>query len=632
MAGATFPFPGATPGKAVRCNPAGKPGRRLSDLGTAATLCDVSGTRTSLAALFLAFALPLAGCLLWMLHADAWGLGGRSPVLNYDSAQYALAARELATHGRLATTFALPLELTRHAAPPWPLAVVQPGLVLAEAAIFRMAPKEIRLGGATLIQLSRPDQREWLALVLPFCCFILIGLVLAVVVSRLLHRHAPALPEGRRLVAALTVGLAFYLDPEAQHFAAGGFTELPFTLGLLLALAALALGRTQRSPLLFGLLLGVTGTLHANTLWLAPVLALGAMLLAPRGRRLRALALVLPGYAVPLVPWWLYKWREFGSPTWDLTRFVMWDGVQGRTWFSLYHLPELPLLPTGLEAARLLATKVAANLPRLLLDVFTGPRALWLGAIVVWLLVAWSRRGVRGPASPDGARVSGASGLRPPAVAALAVLTAFAFGVLAAALSIPWLQFVFPARVLLEATGLVALWAVLSSAADLASRPLLRRTLTIAAGLLALGWGSLQTVRGNTEARVASSGRGVPDELSLLQITVLMNREIPADEVVMSNLGPLLAWHATRPVLHLALSPADLEGCRRRLEFRHVLLVFRDPASAWPGWRETVAAPAEAPNRPEWNVRRAREWRTADGFSVIWLELKPPPARLAAAR
>jgi hypothetical protein len=97
-----------------------------------------------------------------MLHADAWGLGGRSPVLNYDSAQYALAARELATHGRLATTFALPLELARHAAPPWPLAVVQPGLVLAEAALFRLAPKEIRVGGTTLIQLSRPTSANGL--------------------------------------------------------------------------------------------------------------------------------------------------------------------------------------------------------------------------------------------------------------------------------------------------------------------------------------------------------------------------------------------------------------------------------------------------------------------------------------
>jgi hypothetical protein len=228
--------------------------------------------------------------------------------------------------------------------------------------------------------------------------------------------------------------------------------------------------------------------------------------------------------------------------------------------------------------------------------------------------------------------VQEAPDLRPPAVAALVVLVAFALGVLTAAVSIPWLRFVFPARVLLEAAGLMALWALVSRLAEPTVRPLLRRALCVAVGLLALGWGSFQTQRGNAEARVASGERGLPGVLSLLQITVLMNREIPAHEVVMSNLGPTLAWHASRPVLHLALSPADLEACRRRLEFRHVMLVFRDVASAWPEWREVVADPARAPDRPEWNVRHVREWRTADGFRVIWLELRPPLPRLAAAR
>ncbi|HVP14514.1 MAG TPA: hypothetical protein VMS88_03155, partial [Terriglobales bacterium] len=212
------------------------------------------------AAILLTLGLPLAGCCLWLMHAGAWNLGGRSPVLNYDAAQYALAAQELATHGRLATTFALPIELARHANPPWPLAAVQPGLVLAEAAIFRLVPP-----------LSRPDQREWLVLVAPFCCFLLIGLLLAMITSRLLRRYASGVPEGRRLAAAMVVGLAFYLDPEAQHFACGGFTELPFTLGLVLACAALALGFAARQPFLFGLLLGVTGSFRANMLGLAPL-------------------------------------------------------------------------------------------------------------------------------------------------------------------------------------------------------------------------------------------------------------------------------------------------------------------------------------------------------------------------
>ena len=41
--------------------------------------------------------IALCGSILWMLHATAWDLGGRSPVLNYDTSQYALAARELQT-------------------------------------------------------------------------------------------------------------------------------------------------------------------------------------------------------------------------------------------------------------------------------------------------------------------------------------------------------------------------------------------------------------------------------------------------------------------------------------------------------------------------------------------------------
>src|SRR5262249_15457537 len=113
--------------------------------------------------------------------------------------------------------------------------------------------------------------------------------------------------------------------------------------------------RASERPFLFGLLLGVTGSFRANMLWLAPLLAAAAALSAPRGRRVRVLALALAGFALPLVPWWIYKWRAFGDPGWDLTRFVVWDDVQGRTWFSLYHLPELPYVPAGAAALQLLA-------------------------------------------------------------------------------------------------------------------------------------------------------------------------------------------------------------------------------------------------------------------------------------
>ncbi|MBI5709903.1 MAG: hypothetical protein HZC42_06305 [Candidatus Eisenbacteria bacterium] len=566
-------------------------------------------TRRSLVAATLTLVMIATGGTLWLLHANAWGLGGRSPVLNYDTSQYALAARELASHGRLATTFALPLELSRHARPPWPLAVVQPGLVLVEAAIFKLAPREASLGGRQLAHLYRPDEREWLVLLLPILCYLAIATLLAFAASRLLRRHAPDLPGPRRTAAAFTLGFMFLLDPEAQHFATSGFTELPFTLGLLAAVVGLAFGWAPRRPLLFGLLLGVTGSFRANMLWLAPVLALAAAMLAPRGRRLRVLVFALSGCVLPLVPWWWYKWRAFGSPSWDLTRFVVWDGVEGRTWFSLYHLPELPPLPAGFAAAKLLAAKTLRNLPALLLASLTGPRALWLGAIVAWLVA-----------------------LRPPralAVPALAVLAAFGLSLALAAVSIPWLRYVFPARVACEAAGLLALWALVARLQPPVAPAAAARALHIVAALLALGWGGFQSARANAEAAATSQERGVPGTLTLLQISVLMNREIPAGEPVMSNLGPALAWQARRPVLHLALSPGDLESCRRRLEFRHVLLVFRDPSRAWPGWTEVVAHPEQAVRNPEWNLARVRVWRSEDGFSLVWFELGPPAVRLA---
>ena len=96
-------------------------------------------TWTLTSGIFVALALLSAGIALWLMHASSRNLGGGADVLGYDAAQYAVAARELAEHGRLATPFALPVELVRANHAPWPLALVQPGLVLAEAALFRIA-------------------------------------------------------------------------------------------------------------------------------------------------------------------------------------------------------------------------------------------------------------------------------------------------------------------------------------------------------------------------------------------------------------------------------------------------------------------------------------------------------------
>jgi len=554
--------------------------------------------------------IALSGSILWVLHAGAWDLGRRSPVLNYDTAQYAVAARELAQHGRLATEFALPLELARHEQPPWPLAVVQPGMVLIEALVLKLVPHSTDGEGRQAGRWARPDQQEWLLLVVPFVCFVMTATSLGLATRHLLRVTVPEQDPVLRSGAGLTLGLVFLLDPEAQHFAVGPFTELPFTLGLMLAVAALALGRASQHPFLFGLLLGLTGLFRANMLWLAPILAAAATLAAPAGGRRRVLIGTLAGFLLPLAPWWFYKWRVFGSPGWDLTRFVVWDGIGGHTWFSLYHLPVTPALPTGAAALGPIAAKIARNLPDLLLATMTGPRALWVAAIVAWVCVT-----------------------RPPRAQALAAIAVLAIGgvsLLAAAATIPWLRYVFPARMLTECAGILACFGLLSRAAEYGVGPLMRRMAAAFIVVLALGWGAWQTTRGLAEARVISRERGTPGPLTMLQIAVLMNREVPAGEPVMSNLGPELAWHARRPVIHLALRPEDMAACRERTEFRHVLLVFRDPSRAWSGWSDLVANPVEASRDPDLRIERARQYRSNDGFTIAWLELKPPEPKLAA--
>lgn len=559
-------------------------------------------TRKSPADLLLLPLLLVAGAGLWMLHATAWDLGGRSPILNYDAAQYAVAARELAQHGRLGTTFALPIDLVTRAQPPWPLASVQPGLVVVEAIIFKLVPARGAVAGS--------DPRGWLTLLLPFCCYLFLGAALALAVRYLFASWWPDAPPEVRIGAAFVVGLSFLLDPEAQHFATSGFTELPFTVGLLFAFLGLALGVPGSRPLTYGVVLGVTGLFRANMLWLAPLFALAGAWSAPEGRRARTLALVLLGYAIPLAPWWGYKWVVFGSPAWDLTRFVIWDGIDGRSWFTLYHRPELPDLPHGSEALRLLAAKLVRNFERLSKAMVHGPRGVWIGGVAGWLLL------VRPP--------------RPLAAAGLMLLAGLGLGMASAAASIPWLRYVFPARVLIEAGGVLATGALLAHITRESVSAKGRAIVFAALGVLALAWGAWSSVQGNAEARATSGDRGVPSSQTITALSITLNSRLAQREPVMSNLGPSLAWQSLHPVLHVCVSPTDVPACRQRLDFRHILLVFRDDQRAWPGWNEIVEQKGYAATIPGLGVVREDRYRTRDGFVVVWLELGPLAPAMAA--
>jgi hypothetical protein len=208
-------------------------------------------------------------------------------------------------------------------------------------------------------------------------------------------------------------------------------------------------------------------------------------------------------------------------------------------------------------------------------------------------------------------------------------LAGLALNVLAACASIPWLRYVFPTRVLAEAGGLLALWALLQHLPQASAR--MRQSLCVIAAVVALLWGGWLTVQVHAEARSASLERGVPQSRTLTALSIALNEVLRPGETVMSNLGPALAWQTNHPVIHLALTPADVPACRTRHEFRHILLVFRGHERAWPTWQEVVEREGAAATLPELNVTRERRFRTADGFDVVWLELGPNPASLAAA-
>ncbi|MGH7741207.1 MAG: hypothetical protein ACRENS_04220, partial [Candidatus Eiseniibacteriota bacterium] len=511
--------------------------------------------------LVLFLVLSVTGAWLWQQHAHAWDLGRRSPILSYDAAQYMVAARELAQHGRFATTYALPLELGKHSQPPWPLALVQPGLVIGEAMLYRTTPAPVRTVGGRRFESRRPDQLESLALVIPCSSYLLIAIALALATSHLMRLSFPAVSTPSRTLAGGLVALAFLLDPESQHYAVGGFTELPFTLGLVCAIGMLALGIAARWPLLFGLVLGVTGSFRGTMLWLAPAIAMGTACSVERGHRVRLFARVMIGYAIPLIPWWLYKWHAFGTPAWDLSALSVWDGVQGRTWFTIFHQTDAPELPQGLEALSLLAQKTLRNLPQVAGLLARGLLPLFAGAQLLWFATARE--------APRAMRA-----------AVVTVFVLLAISAFTAALSVPQLRYLYPARMPFEAAGILTLIQLADKAPSASRRA--RVLLVAACAVLVLGWGAWQTWRGGLEAAEASQERGTPGTLTLLQIASLMSREIPAGEPVMSNLGPTLAWEARRPVIALSSSPDDLNACRRRMDFHHVLLVFREADRAWP--------------------------------------------------
>jgi hypothetical protein len=83
-------------------------------------------------------------------------------------------------------------------------------------------------------------------------------------------------------------------------------------------------------------------------------------------------------------------------------------------------------------------------------------------------------------------------------------------------------------------------------------------------------------------------------------------------------------------VIHLAFTPSDVPACRRRHDFRHIVLAFRSSERAWDHWQAIVEREGEAQLDADLSVAREIRYQTSDGFTVVWLQLAALPPAYAA--
>jgi hypothetical protein len=464
-------------------------------------------------------------------------------------------------------------------------------------------------------------RRGALLLALPFAGFLFVTGSLALAVRHLYGRWRPAGGVAERVAAGAVLGAAFALDPQAQHFSVGSFAELPFAVGLLFAVLGLALGAAAEVPFVYGVMLGGAALFRGDFVALVPVFAAAAAWVAadpsrshdhrpPRVRAFTTLVFVLGGCALVLAPWWAFKLREFGTPLWSPTTLLAWDGVEGRSAFSILHVAEWPALPPGAETPARIAVKAARELPPLLLGLLTGPRAMWIAALVLWLAL------VRPP--------------RPLAAAGACALVALGAALAAGAAGLAWPRDAFAARVVVESAGLLATWALVAHYTGDATRRL-RHAWWALAAVLALGWGAWRTANGAQQARAMSAQRTAPAPASMMLANKLLSDSTAAGTPVMSNLGAMFAWYSNRPVIRLADTPEDVPVCRQRFDVRHVLLAFREPPQAWAAWTDVLDREGAASGTPGLLARRERRWVTPDGWQWVWLELPVRGPALASA-
>lgn len=503
-------------------------------------------------------ALVLLAAAVGMFHA--WWTIARvdRARFTYDSAQYALAARELVTTGRLATPYSYVGALREGVGPPYPLLAGHPLVPLLEAPVFALLGAE-----------------PWASLVPVMLCHLL-----AVVLAALL-----VLEVGGGPWIAGAVGAALAGSPAMLANATDGLSEMPFTAAWTAALLLLArLPRAPR-PFALGVLLGVAHLARPVVAPTLPIWLVAAAWSAPRGARLRTAAFVGAGFLPLAGVLLLYKWGTTGQPFQDVGSIMLLAGLAPE--FGTHDVARLLHPPDALAWIRAhpeaLVAKLVRNLPAM------ASQALRLGGWATGLAFAWSVvRPVRDGRGP----------LRLAAGGSLALLCGFC------ALTLARPHYLFPMLPAVVALGAVSLERILRSA----RLPVVAARVLVTALLL---WSSWRILALEWSARRLDGGGTGFTEREIVGLGTTVAGRLPPGAIVTSDMAPWVSWYARVPSVNLPMRFPDVAELRERHGIGAIVLTNQWLVTL-PGneaWRDVLEGRAPFPGWTTVSVVRSGRLR-----------------------
>jgi len=490
----------------------------------------------------------------WCAHVavEVWTPG--RALLTYDSAQYALAGRHLAEHGRLMTPFAYASTLREGVGPPYPLLAGHPLLPLMLAPLFK-------LFGA----------HAWLTLVPMAVCYLL---TVACAVELVL------LSGGSATLAGI-VGGALAMSPGMLQNAADGLSELPFATAWTAAMLVMTRMRRDPQPLRLGACLGLAHLARPVVVPTLPVWLAAVALASEPGRRPRNAAVAFGGFALFALSLLLYKWRATGSPFTDVGGIMLLTQLAPE--FQQYTVARLLHLPNALAWIRAhpgaLVHKLAGSLPFMVGEAFR--LGGWLTGLGFALWIVRPRRDGDGP-------------MRLAAGGSLVVLT------LLAAMTLPRSQYLFPMLPAAVAFGAMTLERLGRAARLPAAVP-------VALVAAILSWSSLRLTA--AEWAGVRSARRPPAafvERDVEALGAALAARIPERTLVASDMAPWVSWYARRPSVTMPVTVADLDELRARHGVTAVLIT-----NEW-----MISLPGNEPWREAFEgTRMPPGWHSAEMFA-----------------